>query len=158
MKRASLAVFALALATTGVQAQQDPAPALNHPDMISWQLFALVSAPAASQGNNNVLFETWASDGDTFRNNPVCPLSPTPMILHAPVLAEFAPVRPGLRPHVLPSGKEETRRNKVTFDFIVNNNLFTRTGLAATFAAGKEISFPVELDRGEGELGCRQHR
>jgi hypothetical protein len=45
---------------------------------------------------------------------------------------------------VLPGGTEETRRNKVAFDFIVNNKLNTKSGLKAAFAAGKDIAFPVD--------------
>ena len=150
MKRTGLAILALAAAwTLPAHAQStDPAPALNHPDMVSWQLFAMVNAPAATQGNNNVLFETWASDQDTFRPNPVWPGGPSPMVLRAPALAEFRPVRPGLQPRVLPRGTEETRRNKVTFDFIVSNNLYRRSGLRAAFASGKKRSrFPSTRSR-----------
>jgi hypothetical protein len=146
MKQIGLAILLLATALTFPARAQgaDPAPALNQPDMVSWQLFAQVNAPAASANNNNVLFETWASDQDTFRPNPVWPGAPTPMVLRAPALAEFRPVRPGLQPRVLPGGSEETRRNKVTFDFIVTNNLYKRSGLRAWFASGKDLTLPID--------------
>jgi len=126
-------------------AQADANPALNSPDQVSWELFVKVTAPAGSKGNNNVLFETWASDQDTFAPNPTFPTAaPSPKILVVPALIRFAPKRPGVRPHVLPGGSEETRRNKAAFDFIVNNDLFTRRGLQAAFAAKKEITFPID--------------
>lgn len=37
---------------------------------------------------------------------------------------------------------EETRRNKQTFDFIVQNKLYYRQGLAAAFQSGKTLQFP----------------
>lgn len=148
MKHAGLAILALAAAwTLPAQAQSnDPAPALNQPDLVSWQLFAMVNAPAASANNNNVLFETWASDDDTFPPTgvPVWPATPSPMALRVPALIRFAPVEPGLGPRVLPDGSEETRRNRATFDFIKNNNLYKKSGLRAAFAAGKEITFPTD--------------
>jgi hypothetical protein len=144
MKRARLAIFALTLVTAQHANAADPAPALNQPDMVSWQLFAMVNAPAATPGNNNVLFETWASDQDTFRVTPIWPTTPGPMVLSVPALEEFRPVRPGLQPRVLPGGSEETRRNKVTFDFIVSHNLYKRSGLRTAFASGKELVFPID--------------
>ena len=126
-------------------AQSDPNPAVNHPDQVSWELFVKVTAPAASAGNNNVLFETWASDGDTFQPNPRWPgATPSPMRLRAPILSAFGPRAPGPQPHVLPGGSEETRRNKVTFDFIVNNKLFMQDDLKRAFTAGNPIVFPVD--------------
>jgi hypothetical protein len=154
MKRmtAMLTIFAAALATPialasnacAQPAPADPNPGMNNPDRISWQLFVTVNGPAATPGNNNALFETWASDGDTFRRTPVWPATPTPAELSPPALTLFKPLPPGLQPRVVPGGGEEVRRNKVTFDFIVNNNLYTRAGLRAAFAAGKSISLPVD--------------
>jgi hypothetical protein len=120
-------------------------PALNAPDQVSWELFVKVMSPAATSGNNNVLFETWASDQDTFNANPTFPAaSPSPKILVVPALVRFAPKGARIQPHALPGGSEETRRNKVAFDFIVGNNLFTRRGLKAAFEAKKAISFPID--------------
>jgi hypothetical protein len=115
----------------------DPDPAMSSPDEFSWELFVRVNAPAASQGNNNVLFETWANDGDTFTQNPHWPsTTPSPKVLKVPALIARAPRRPGLQPNVEPGGTEEVRRNKVTFDFIVKNKLYLTSGLVAAFKAG----------------------
>ena len=54
-------------------AQTNSNPALNNPDEQSWKLFMTVNANAPSAGHNDALFETWASDGDTFQPKPVWP-------------------------------------------------------------------------------------
>lgn len=124
----------------------DPNPAINHPDLVSWQLFVQVAAPGGMPGRADVVFETWASNGDTFNPVPAFPSGPTPKVLVIPTLAQLAPRIPGLLPHILPGGVQETRRNKVTFDFITKdeNKFHTRAGLARAFAAGTPISFPID--------------
>ena len=160
-------VFSL-LAASVAQAQTvDPNPALNAPDLVSWQLFAHVNKSVPSI-NNNVFFETWASNEDTFQTNPrfpgtnappTCtpagafvalatpqPVTPvaSPKILNVPALIALAPRAPGLQPHVLPGGSEESRRNQATFNFIYCNKLYTRAGLRAAFTSGQPISFPLD--------------
>jgi hypothetical protein len=131
-------------APLAVPAATDPDPAMNNPDKVSWELFVKVNAPAASSGNNNVLFETWATNSDTFKQNPQWPgATPTALVLRPPILPSIGPKK-GLQPHVLLGGGEEVRRNKSAFDFIVSNKLYLRTGLKAAFAAGKPITFPVD--------------
>jgi len=169
MKR-SLTTLAMALALAGTARAQsvDPDPAFNNPDKLSWQLFTLVT-PSVPGPHNNVVFETWASNEDTFdlkkfpgsAGDPSCtppvvvaggPVPPppavtptaSPKILNISALAESAPREPGLQPHLLPDGSQETRRNKATFDFIFCNKLNTRAGLRAAFAAGQPISFPTD--------------
>jgi|HubBroStandDraft_6_1064221.scaffolds.fasta_scaffold30704_3 hypothetical protein len=147
MKRtlqASLMTLVLLLPAAQTRAA-DPDPAMNAPDQVAWELFVQVNAPAATQGNNNVLFETWASDGDTFTQNPQWPgTAPSPKVLKVPALIARAPRQPGLEPRVLPGGTEEVRRNKTTFDFIVQNKLYLTSGLVAAFKAGIPISFPID--------------
>jgi hypothetical protein len=50
-------------------------PAMQTPDQVAWQLFAMVTAPSVSgEANSPPLFETWASDTDTFASTgPVWP-------------------------------------------------------------------------------------
>jgi hypothetical protein len=148
MRRMTMALLTIATALmseAGAQStSNDPNPAMNNADKVAWQLFVQVSAPAATPGNNNALFETWASDGDTFRTNPVWPSTPSRTVLSPPALLLFKPLPPGLQPRVLPGGGEEVRRNKPTFDFIIQNNLYTRAGLRQAFAASKPITFPTD--------------
>jgi hypothetical protein len=125
----------------------DPNPAMNAPDQLAWQLFIQVNTRAGGPGNN-ALFETWASDTDTFTTNPQFPTTPTPLALHPPVvpaigrqvLQESGALLPAVPPD--PDLGEESRRNKSTFDFIVQNNLYKITGLRAAF--GKALSFPID--------------
>jgi hypothetical protein len=174
MKHA-LAAFAIGVTLIGSANAQtpDPDPAVNNPDMVSWQLFALVNKSVPSL-NNDVVFETWASNEDTFQTNPKFPgaagspsctqpqvasaasgqlaaITPvaSPKILNVPALVALAPRLPGLQPHVVPGGtedqpSEETRRNQATFNFIYCNKLFTKAGLRLAFAAGQPISFPID--------------
>jgi hypothetical protein len=123
-----------------VLAQTSANPAVAEPEKVAWQLFALVNAPAATSGNNNATFETWANDDDTFNPSPTWPSAPSPSKLKVPALVRLAPL--AQRPRVLPGGSEEVRRNKDAFDFIVSNKLYTQSGLKAAFASGKAISFP----------------
>jgi hypothetical protein len=124
-------------------------PTLSNPDRQSWELFMTVNADASGGGDNNALFETWASDGDTFRAKPVWPSGGSQMQIGARALSlAIEQLHPHFRPELLPTGSrligEETRRNKPTFDFIVRNNLFKVSGLKAAFAAAKPIAFPVD--------------
>jgi hypothetical protein len=167
MKRI-LAYAALVVSTLGcsepVMAQTDPNPALNTPDKLAWTLFIQVNTDAKTAGNNNALFETWASDGETFTPNPVWPATASPMSLRPRALSlesRAALLPPGkVLPQALPGGSdgqsEETRRNRSTFDFIVTNKLFVISGLKAAFAAGTPLSLPedsIEVKANWVELG-----
>jgi hypothetical protein len=142
----STAIMTLILTGPGL-AQNDPNPAMNNPDRFAWTLFLAVNADAKTAGNNNALFETWASDGDTFQTNPTWPTTAAPLALRLRAL-ELArrPRVGGLAPLAVPGGAatEETRRNRPDFDFIVQNNLYKVSGLKAAFAADKPISFPID--------------
>jgi hypothetical protein len=126
---------------------QDPNSAMNSPDQVAWELFIHVNTKAGLTGNN-ATFETWASDTDTFTANPQFPATPGPLVLRQPIvplvgreaIQESGALLPSVPPN--PNIGEETRRNKVTFDFIVQNNLFKVSGLRAAF--GKTISFPKD--------------
>lgn len=140
MKHA-LAAFAISVMLMGSANAQspDPDPAVNNPDMVSWQLFALVNKAAPNAGNNNAVFETWASNEDTFQTNPKFPgasgppncgqplvaaapggvqvaaITPvaSPKILNVPALVALAPRLPGLQPHVVPGGTEDQPSEEV---------------------------------------------
>jgi hypothetical protein len=132
-------------------------PALNDPDRVAWCLFLYVNSNAATGGNNNALFETWASDNDTFQTSPVWPGPGTAvMSLRRPVLPHLAqqPRQPpgGFSPFVLPFSSsqcqqgqlcvgEEVRRNKTTFDYIHDNKLYTQEGLRTSTIT---ITFPAD--------------
>jgi hypothetical protein len=128
-------------------AQVDPNPAENNPDKVAWQIFIQVNSRA---GGTNSVFETFASDTDTFKANPQYPTGPTVSALHPPILETIAAetalkngvLLPAIPPDPARSGGEETRRNRAAFDFIVQNNLYKVSGLKAAF--GKTLSFPID--------------
>jgi len=141
--------MAASLGAIGVLfAQTGSSPAIVNPDEQSWKLFMTVSASAASPGDNNALFETWASDGDTFRPKPVWPKRPEIQVGARALSLALERLHSDFSPEVLPTGErlvgEETRRNRPAFDFIVQHNLFKVSGLKAAFKARKPIAFPVD--------------
>src|ERR1700676_723201 len=147
MKTSSFALFLCGLLPCVVTArgQSQENPAMNTPDQVAWQLFIQVNSGA---GGSNALFETWASDTDTFKVNPQFPVKPSPLTPHAPIVPSvgFLAVQKAgaLVPQIPPdpASGEEARRNKSAFDFLVMNNLYKVSGLQATF--GKTISFPID--------------
>lgn len=129
----------------------DTNSAMNVPDEVSWQLFLEVNAKAQTSGNNNALFETWASDHDTFQLKPKpWPVKAAPLQLKTPALleAKHASLKNSkIKVQVVPGASsstpsEETRRNKPAYDFIIENNLYKRSGLQAAF--GTVINFPID--------------
>ena len=118
--------------------------ALSDPDRLSWQLFVELTAPAPDH-RDKVVFETWASNEDTFATEPKFPTTPSPKVLHYPALAGRMPTEPGPWQRSAPGG-EEVRRNRVTFDYITapQNRFHTRAGLARAFAERREIKLPVD--------------
>jgi hypothetical protein len=140
-----------------------PAQPASDPDRFAWTLFAKVNQKAAMQVpiqghpgllSNNALWETWADDAWTFpaapdpRNPPRWPTDAQPGLLKALVARA---VGPGSTPanegadvgklatggFFAPNGTgvgEEVRRNKTTFDFIIQNGLWYQQGVAAYFA------------------------
>lgn len=137
----------LLLAHQTARAQTVPNPAMTAPDEFAWQMFMQVNASA---GGDNALFETWASDTDTFKMTPAFPTTPSPLALHPPVvqnlgrqaLQRAGHLLPALPPGILKSVSEESRRNQSSFDFIVKNNLYKVSGLRAAF--GTTITFPTD--------------
>lgn len=144
------ACLAATLAGSGAaSAQSDPDPAMTNPDKQAWELFLEVNEDAATPGNNDALFETWANDGDTFRPTPIWPSGPAATIGGPRAIGLVRPhPMPGRRVQVVPGGKnlvsEETRRNRPDFDFIVQHDLYKVSGLIAAFKAGATLSFPVD--------------
>jgi hypothetical protein len=143
----ALACGLLALSGMATSAQVDPTLAMNKPDQLAWQLFIQVNSRA---GGTNSVFETFASDTDTFQPTPQYPIGPVASTIRSPILAALARdsalkngvLLPAIPPDPAATGGEETRRNKAAFDFIVQNNLYKVSGLKAAF--GKPLSFPVD--------------
>ena len=113
-----------------------------------------------------VLFETWATDADTFSTTPTWPDGPSTRRFQASRLAASkgggidVPCNPpqgaataGFPTHGTPTPciAEEVRRNKVEFDYIVENELNTQTGLAAAYAAGLDVQMPTDAISFKGD-------
>jgi hypothetical protein len=142
---ATLVSCAALLAAVTASTQAVDNAAANAPDETAWRLFVQA---VTSAGGGNVVFETWASDTDTFRQTPQFPSAPTPVTPRAPVVPaagrQSIQDAGGLLPQIPPNPDlgEESRRNRPAFDFIVHNKLFLVSGLKAAF--GTTISFPVD--------------
>ena len=170
---------------TVVQHQETPDDAAvpaNFPDKFVWKLFLEVNQKAAHQGpingqaggpiSNDAVWETWASDQDTFpahpdpANKPVWPatgqetkkgklLNRTQLHRMKLLRAQGAQAQP-VDVNKLPEGGfkvpdqkgigEEIHRNKVTFDYIVDNGLWYQEGIAEFFAkAASAVQDDVEF-------------
>jgi hypothetical protein len=140
-------------------------------DAFIWRLFTEFAAPVSKARPSPVVFDTWASDDDTFSTTPHWPDPNAPMKLHASVLEAIKKL-PGsgldsvtsLFPIDVPckappnaavggfptSGSpspcigEQVKRNRPQFDYIVNNHLNTQAGLAAAFAKSFKVEMPTE--------------
>jgi hypothetical protein len=144
---------------------EDPNPAVNDTDRFAWGVFVKINS-AAKNGTNDAIWETWATDRDTFpaepdlKKPPIWPgnaprkklLQRSTQQLLRQKLLEASPQQQLLRelgrgapnlPRIVAGGEQEVRRNKPDFDFIVKNNLWYREGVEAAFKKGEPISFPV---------------
>ena len=138
-------------------------------DAFIWRLMTEFAAPAAKHRPSPVIFETWASDEDTFSKTPHWPSAGEPKKLHASVLGQMT------TPHLAASTNgavaqidvqcktpgnaavggfpttgtptpciaEETKRNRSQYDYIVDNQLNTQTGLAAAFKKSFKVEMPT---------------
>jgi len=130
-------------------------------DEFLWQLFTEFAAPAQAGVPAPVVFETWASDADTFSTTPTWPAPGAAKKFQASVLGGANAQTHGAIdvPCVQPpngalggfptSGTptpciaEEVKRNKPQFDYIVGNNLNTQAGLAAAYANNVDVQMPL---------------
>ena len=101
-------------------------------------------------------FATWATDSDIYRANPRWPRSGAPIKFqaskqgrnHVPALAGVPCATPE-NPYVSnfpPKGciAEGVYRNRVQYNYIVNNGLYSRGGVAAFYKSGKEVAMPAK--------------
>ncbi|MYN16808.1 hypothetical protein GTP81_08590 [Rugamonas sp. FT107W] len=145
-------LFAVSISLLNAASAAEPKNPMNAPDELAWQLFLQVNASVQPGTGGNALFETWASDHDTFQLQPQpWPVKTAPLALKVPALRAAA--RALSKGHafqtvqVVPGAtddepSEETRRNKEAYNYIVANKLFTVSGLKAAF--GKTMNFPVD--------------
>ncbi len=149
-----------------------PNLAANCPDLFAWLKFIEVNLPIPEHPRF-VLWQTWATDPLTFpakpepsacdEQNPLpdaCPRWPvspaqTGLLLpskrndalHPPAVAAAA-IAAADEGEGVPSdlgalASETIRRNRASFDYIVQHDLWYQEGLAARFDEGFKIDFPV---------------
>ena len=130
-------------------------------DEFIWRLFTQFVAPFNKARPSPVVFETWASDKDTFSYTPQWPRPDEPKKLqqsvlstkttpsHSPIDVPCAPPGnaavggfPTMGPP-RPCIAEEVKRNRPQFDYIVNNNLNTQSGLADAYNRGFKVVMPT---------------
>jgi hypothetical protein len=150
-------------------AQGSPLPWGQSSDQVGWEAYVQVTAPSGVPGSANVEFETWASDEDIYRTTPPkWPTVPSPKKLHPSalnlavsgrnVLESISPgaCAPPGNPQAgdFPKGAcigEEVRRNWASFQYIVGNGLFSRSGLADAAKKGLVVSLPADSIEVKGD-------
>jgi hypothetical protein len=130
-------------------------------DEFIWRLFTQFAAPALRSRPSPVVFETWASDEDTFSKTPRWPDPEAPKKFQTSVLS--TQTTPGHGPIDVPCNApgnaavggfptagtptpcvaEEVKRNRPQFDYIVRNRLNTQAGLADAFARSFKVVMPT---------------
>ncbi|MDC0714365.1 hypothetical protein POL68_38275 [Stigmatella sp. ncwal1] len=130
-------------------------------DEFIWQLFAAFTAPMSAVNPSPVVFETWASDADTFSKTPAWPDPAAPKKFQT---SRLLAVRAHLRSPIdvgcatpgnaavggfptagtpSPCIAEEVKRNRAMFDYIVSNALNTQEGLKTAFQKSITIDMPT---------------
>ncbi|MBL4688881.1 MAG: hypothetical protein JKY37_30100 [Nannocystaceae bacterium] len=128
-------------------------------DEFLWGKLTAFAVPVSGNQPSPVLFETWASDAQTFAENPVWPAADTPKVFQASVLRSMTTPHgaldvPCATPGNAASGgfptsgtptpciAEEVKRNKPEFDYIVSNGLNTVAGLMVAFKKNFDVVMP----------------
>ncbi len=149
----------------------------QHSDMVAWEGFAQITAPAGNPKPKKVEFETWAADEDIYVKSPAqWPSVDSPKVLQPSALARasmrsdavlrpFAFTTDCIKPGGLPPGTaaagstfppggcigEEVRRNWASFQYIVSNGLDSRAGLGKAFASGLKVDLPADAIEFKGD-------
>jgi hypothetical protein len=137
-------------------------------DEFIWELLTQFATPASANAPKPAVFETWASDEDTFSKTPHWPSGNEPLKFHRSVLdliREGKPLTSGLAAAIdvpcnppqgaavggfpttgtpTPCIAEQVGRNRAEYDYIVNNKLNTQAGLAAAYKNGFNVDFPTD--------------
>ena len=148
-------------------------------DEFIWRLFVAFVAPISTKSPSPVIFETWASDADTFTKTPAWPDPSAPKKFQtSQLLLARSHSHQGIIdvPCKIPTGPnainapvggfpttgsptpciaEEVKRNKDMFDYIVDNSLNTQAGLATAYKKGTVIDMPTPSIAVKGHSGGR---
>lgn len=156
----SLSVWATTTPPDSPECKTDkdiPNKAMHCPDQFAWEVFIKLNQPL--DGGKVPTWHSFATDQDTFPPKPVpsvcgsakasaayCPQWPQAgralaIEQHGPSKSNHSPIDSMLEPFL--TNVELVQRNKASFDYIVNNNLWYQQGLAKVFSTGFEVDFPV---------------
>ena len=145
---ALLGAAAMSDTPAGIRAQQGPVDGTTMmSDEYIWREFVKFTAPFSPGQTSPVIFETWASDHDTFNASPVWPSPDADKKLQLSLQSTDG--HGGLQPIDVACAKppgaatgnfpatgciaEETKRNKPQWDFITQNGFNTGAGRAKAF-------------------------
>lgn len=138
-------------------------------DEFIWRLFTQFTAPTPGAQPPSVIFDTWASDADTFAVNPVWPSPGAPRKFQTSALLRTklhggGPIDLPCSPPgnaaaggfpvdgpPTPCIAEEVRRNRPQFDYIKKNGLHTKAGLAAAYQRGLDVQMPTDAISVKGD-------
>lgn len=135
-------------------------------DEFMWRLFVDFVVPVSTTSPSPVIFETWASDKDTFSANPKWPdalapkkFQPSQLLLARAhfqgTIDEACRTPTGDNPINAPVGgfpitgtptpciAEEVKRNSAMFHYIVDSALNTKAGRAVAFKNGTIVDMPT---------------
>jgi hypothetical protein len=73
MKRTLTSLAVGTISISAANAQPAPAPTPDNHDKMAWELFVSATRPVTTSSGNRITFETWASNEDTFQQNPQFP-------------------------------------------------------------------------------------
>lgn len=131
--------------------------AMNCPDQFAWEVFVKINQPLSD--GKTPTWHSYATDPETFPAKPVpsicktqkasseyCPTWPTakrpiPIEQQGPSKSNQLPINPHLTAYL--TDVEVVQRNKESFDYIRENNLWYQQGLADVFTRGFEVDFPT---------------
>jgi hypothetical protein len=169
--RTATAIFLCVGLTSGAFAQSPVLPWGQPADMLAWEVFTQITAPAGNPQNTNVEFETWASDEDIYQTTP--PQWPGTGVTKRLQISALAAAKHGVQLQIIspnqcepPQGKaaakaagfppngcigEEVRRNWASFQYIVSNKLYSTAGLAEAFQKGLKVDFPADAIEFKGD-------
>jgi hypothetical protein len=166
-----LAGLSLMIVGTAALGQGGPMPWGQQSDMVAWETFVQIVAPAGQPQDTNVEFETWATDEDIYTRSPHWPSLGAAKQLQVSALEA---IRHGTaRPQIITPSEctqsydkqvaqaagfpadgcigEEVRRNWASFQYIVSNNLYSRAGLAVAFQKGLKVDLPADAIEFKGD-------
>lgn len=124
-------------------------------DRYIWQVFTSIVKPAVTPGR--AVFETWATDEDIYQATPQWPTAGAERPIRSSRRQDnFQHVGLDLPPCSTPANpwvanfpltgclSEVVYRDRLQYDYIVNNGLNTQAGAAAFYASPRVVKFPRE--------------